>query len=239
MRSSQSREMQLYGNLQMEAHDAAVAAVASRVRYFFQRKQPYRIYHGATNTTRTSQRRRDNTVDTSSLDRVLNIDVAKKTALAEPNVAMDSLVAETLKFGLVPLVVMEFPGITVGGGFAGTSGESSSYRYGAFDATVNWIEIVLPDGHVTKASRTTDEKTDLFWGAASSFGTLGVVTLLEVQLREAKSYVQLTYSLHDELTGAIAKIRQEMGTYLYSVTISGVFEHGTLTYETLVSQRES
>ncbi|KAM7214982.1 hypothetical protein V8F06_009659 [Rhypophila decipiens] len=193
----------------MQAHDDAVKAVSAQVRHFFERKQPYRIYHGSTNSTRPSQRRLDNTVNTSFLDRVLSVDVAEKTALVEPNVPMDALVAATLKSGLVPLVVMEFPGITVGGGFSGTSGESSSFRHGPFENTINWIEIVLPNGHVTKASRTTGDKTDLFWGAASAFGTIGVVTLLQVQLREAKQYVQLTYSLRDTVAGVNAKIREE------------------------------
>jgi Delta24-sterol reductase len=221
-------------------HDEAVAAIAARVGYFYERKQAFRIYHGSTNSTRASQRRRDNTVDTSCLNRVLGLDLAKQTALVEPKVAMcvvrdnlspllhgrrscikrerfthrigrDTLVAATLSEGLVPLVVMEFPGITAGGGFSGTSGESSSFRYGAFDATINWIEMVLPNGQVATASRTRDDKTDLFWGAASAFGTLGVVTLLEVQLREAKPYVALTYSLHRDMAGANAKIQEEIG----------------------------
>jgi delta24-sterol reductase len=38
---------------------------------------------------------------------------------------MDRLVQTTLKYGLIPPVVMELPGITVGGGYAGTPGESS------------------------------------------------------------------------------------------------------------------
>ena len=199
----------------MQTHEEAITAVASRVRHFNEKKQPYRIYHGSTTSTRPSLRRRDNTVDTSSLNRVLNVDVSKKTALVEPNVPMDALVAATIKACLIPLVVMEFPGITVGGGFSGTSGESSSFRYGPFEATINWIEIVLPNGHVAKASRITGEKTDLFWGAASAFGTLGVVTLLEVQLRDAKPYVQLTYSLHDSVAGANARIREDIGTYIF------------------------
>lgn len=49
------------------------------------------------------------------------------TVLAEPNVPMDSLLEACLQHGLLPPVVMEFPGITVGGGFAGTAGESSSF----------------------------------------------------------------------------------------------------------------
>lgn len=197
----------------MQAHDDAVRAVAAQVRQFFERKQPYRIYHGSTNSTRASQRRLDNTVDTRSLDHVLRVDVSKKTALVEPNVPMDALVAATLEHGLVPLVVMEFPGITVGGGFSGTSGESSSFRYGLFDNTINWIEIVLPNGQVTRAARTTGENTDLFWGAASAFGTLGVVTLLEVQLRDARQYVQLTYSLRSSIADVNAKLREETGMF--------------------------
>ncbi|KAH6651099.1 hypothetical protein F5144DRAFT_608927 [Chaetomium tenue] len=175
----------------MEAHEAAVATVSARIQQFDATKTPFRVYHGSTNSTRKSQRREDNTVDTSRMNHVLNVDATTKTALVEPNVPMDELVDATLEHGLVPLVVMEFPGITVGGGFSGTSGESSSFRYGAFETTVNWIEIVLASGEVTRAFKT--EKPDLFWGAASAFGTLGVVTLLEVQLRDAARYVELTY----------------------------------------------
>lgn len=169
----------------MEAHDAVVSSISSRVKHFHQLQKPFRIYHGATNSTRRSHRSSENTIDTSQLNHVLAVDAAAKTAVVEPNVPMDLLVSETLRHGLVPPVVMELPGITVGGGFSGTSGESSSFRYGAFDANINWIEIVLPDGEVVRASKT--ERQDLFWGAASAFGTLGVVTLLEVQLKEKQT----------------------------------------------------
>lgn len=175
----------------MEAHNATVSKVAARVKHFHTKNLPFRIYHGSTNSTRTSHRSASNTVDTSSLTSILSI--SPTHALCEPNVPLDALLDETLKHGLVPPVVMELPGITVGGGFSGTSGESSSFRYGAFDATVESVEIVLPDGSVTRASRT--EKADLFWGAASAFGTMGVVTLVEVRLKPAKKYVKLDYTL--------------------------------------------
>lgn len=177
----------------MEAHDAAVRRIAAQVKTFHEAQKPFRIYHGSTNSTRTSHRRADNTIDTSGLNRVLSVDKTGMTALVEPNVPMDELVDATLAHGLVPPVVMEFPGITAGGGFSGTSGESSSFRYGAFDSTFDWIEIVLADGATARASRT--DKADLFWGAASAFGTLGVVTLLAVRLRPARRYVALRYEL--------------------------------------------
>jgi FAD/FMN-containing dehydrogenase len=175
----------------MNAHDRAVAAIAASIHKFYTRKEAFRIYHGSTNSTRKSQYKRSNMVDTSGLSSVLKIDTKSMTALVEPNVAMDNLVEATLKHGLVPPVVMEFPGITVGGGFAGTAGESSSFKYGFFDRTINWIEMVLANGEIVKASST--ERSDLFFGAASSFGTLGVTTLLEIQLIEAKTFVEIIY----------------------------------------------
>ena len=206
----------------MEAHAIAVEAIATRTRELHASGTPFRIFHGFTNSTRRSQRRVDNVVDTSKLNNMLRLDKARKTAVVEPNVPMDSLVEETFKHGLIPLVVMEFPGITVGGGFSGTSGESSSFRHGAFDSTINEIEIVLVNGDIMKASKT--ERQDLFWGAASAFGTLGIVTLLEVQLRDAKNYVQLTYQLSPSIVKTSAILQEECAKetndYVDAITFS-------------------
>jgi Delta24-sterol reductase len=188
----------------MERHEKAVAVIADRVRQFYDADTPFRIYHGSTNSTRQSQFQRNAIVDTSQLSHVLKVDPITKTALVEPNVPMDSLVAAAIQFGLVPPVVMEFPGITAGGGFAGTSGESSSFRHGFFENTVNWIEIVLANGDVVTASGSN--RPDLFYGAASSYGTLGVTTLLEIRLIEAKTYVELTYHPVSSVPEALKKI---------------------------------
>lgn len=190
----------------METHDAAVAAISACVQKFCERQEPFRIYHGSTNSTRPSQYRRDNIVDTSGLTNVLKIDTEKKIVVTEPNVPMDALVSATLAHNLIPPVVMEFPGITAGGGFSGTSGESSSFRYGFFDRTVNWIELVLANGEKTIASR--EGQSDLFWGTASSFGTLAVVTLLEIQLIEAKKYVELTYYRCNSMDEAVQQMKE-------------------------------
>jgi delta24-sterol reductase len=190
----------------MDRHNDAVSIIASDVRRFYELKKPFRIYHGSTNSTRQSQFRRDATIDTTQLSHVLKVDGSTKTALVEPNVSMDRLVEATLQYSLLPPVVMEFPGITAGGGFAGTSGESSSFRHGLFDRTVNWIEIVLADGDIVTASNT--DKRDLFHGAASSFGTLGVTTLLELQLIDAKTYVELTYHPVYSMSEAVKKIEE-------------------------------
>ncbi|KAK4993830.1 hypothetical protein LTR50_000043 [Elasticomyces elasticus] len=190
----------------MDRHTNLVTDIATQIRGFHQRREQFRIYHGSTNSTRGSERRRSQVVDTSGLAAILNIDRQKRTALVEPNVSMAALVDMTLAEGLLPPVVMEFPAITVGGGFAGSAFESSSFRYGPFDKTVERIEIVLADGEIVNASAT--ERQDLFHGAAGSLGTLGVITLLELSLIDAAPYVELTYSAVSGVAQAVQEIEK-------------------------------
>lgn len=69
------------------------------------------------------------------------------------------------------------------------------------------IEIVLASGEVVTASGT--ERPDLRAGAAGSCGTLGVVTRLEMQLVEAKTYVELTYFPFKNVEDAIHMIKDQ------------------------------
>ncbi|KAI9848911.1 MAG: hypothetical protein M1838_000352 [Thelocarpon superellum] len=190
----------------MDRHDQAVARIAAQVRGFHERKEGFRIYHGSTNSTRPCTFSADKMVDTSHLSHVLSVDRGTRTVVVEANVPMDVLVSATRAHGLLPPVVMEFPGITVGGGFAGTAGESSSFRHGFFDRTANWVEMVLADGEVVRAS--AGERPDLFRGAAGTFGTLGVATLFELRLVDARTYVHLTYRPVRSVAEAIAAIER-------------------------------
>ncbi|KAF3061777.1 Delta(24)-sterol reductase [Daldinia childiae] len=101
----------------MEHHRQAVRLVSATVRSLFERSEPYRIWHGSTNSTRPPHQKAGvRVVDISGLRNVLSVDAAARTALVEPNVPMDRLVESTLPHGLVPPIVMEFPGITAGAG---------------------------------------------------------------------------------------------------------------------------
>ncbi|KAK3166695.1 hypothetical protein OEA41_009820 [Lepraria neglecta] len=146
----------------MDHHDQAVAVIVARVRRLCHEKQAFRIY-GATNPTRKTSFRPDRAVDTSKLSRVLDINLYTKTAIVEPNVSMGHLVKATLTQGLLPPVVPEFPGITVGGAFSGIASD----KCGFFDKIVIWIQIVLANGQIVFASRKGN--ADLFYGAAGSF----------------------------------------------------------------------
>jgi delta24-sterol reductase len=118
--------------------------------------------------------------------------------------------------------------------FAGTSGESSSFRYGLFDRTVAGVEIILGNGEVIWAS--AEQHRDLFFTAAGSCGSLGVITLLKMELIEAKSYVELEYIPVRNVEEAVQELRHYEGEsgvaymdgIMYSMT-SGVIMIGRLT----------
>ncbi|KAI9765319.1 MAG: hypothetical protein M1840_007518 [Geoglossum simile] len=191
----------------MGPHELAVSRIAATVRALYSRRESYRIFHGSTNSTRPVQK--DRVIDISEMSNVVKIDPVSKVAIIEPNVSMDKLVEATLEHGLIPPVVMEFPGITVGGGYAGSAGESSSFK---------------------------TERPDLFKGAAGALGTLGITTLIELQLIPAKKFVKTTYHRTGNIPDTIRAIRQETkglsNDYVDSIIFSkshGVVITGQLT----------
>lgn len=201
----------------MDRHKAAVSALSAAIRALHARRLPYRINHGSTNSTRPRPDASKPIIDISALNNVLAVDAARRTALVEPNVPMDRLVEATLPHGLVPPVVMEFPGITAGGGFAGTAGESSSFKEGFFDESVQRVEMVLADGEVVdvQAPRGKGEEEgggrgDLFRGAAGAVGTLGLTTLLEVRLMQARKFVKTRYRRTGSVREAVEAVREEV-----------------------------
>ncbi|KAL5113820.1 hypothetical protein ACEQ8H_008282 [Pleosporales sp. CAS-2024a] len=174
-----------------DQHDDAVKELAAQVAGFHAAQVPFRINHGSTNSTR---RRDPETpqLHIAHLNRILDIDTRSRIATVEPNVPLDVLVSCTLKTGLMPRVVMEFPGITIGGGFSGASGESTGWREGLFDCSIEEIEVILGNGDIVRATQN-GANSDLFDGARCTLGTLGVITLLKVRLTETLDAVQLMY----------------------------------------------
>ncbi|KAG8630508.1 hypothetical protein KVT40_002127 [Elsinoe batatas] len=198
----------------IEDHDKQVQAIADRVKQYHAQGVKYRIQHGSSNSTRTAKKG-TSFLNLSNLNRVLHVSQEESYALVEPNVPMDRLIEATLPHGLVPPVVMEFPGITTGGGYAGTSGESSSWQHGYFDRTLDWIELVLADGTIIKASETSHP--DLFRGAAGAVGSLGTTTLVKLRLKPALPFVEVTYHPVTSMTEATELTR----TLISSATTTG------------------
>jgi FAD/FMN-containing dehydrogenase len=136
--------------------------------------------------------RGDDKIDISDLNEVLTIDPAEKTCTAEPGVTFAELVEETLRYGLVPIIVPELKTITLGGAVSGCSVESASFRNGGFHDTCLEYEIITAEGEVIDCG--PDNGNSLVYQMIhGSFGTLGVLSKLTFRLVEAQPFVRLEY----------------------------------------------
>jgi FAD/FMN-containing dehydrogenase len=191
----------------MEQHQAAVRKIQAEVRRFYDRHQKIRIFHGASNSTRKPEFKAGRYVNTSALNHVLEVNKQARYVIVEPSVPMDRLAAETLAHGLLPPVVMEFPGITVGGGIQGGAAESSSFKWGGFHETALEYEMILGDGSRLTVSRKSHP--DLFWGTACTYGSLGIITSVKLKLIPAANYVRLTYYRTGSVDETLARLEVE------------------------------
>lgn len=134
-------------------------------------------------------------IDLSPLTRVLSIDEARRTCVAESGVTFAELTQATLAKGLVPHLVPELKTITVGGAVSGCSVESMSYKYGGFHDSCLEYELVTGTGDVVTCS--AESNPDLFHMVHGSYGTLGLLTKLTFRLLPAKPYVRMRYLKFD------------------------------------------
>ncbi|OGZ00463.1 MAG: hypothetical protein A2946_00420 [Candidatus Liptonbacteria bacterium RIFCSPLOWO2_01_FULL_53_13] len=216
-----------------ETHTLDVSNVCRQVKEAYRQKNKLSVYHGTTNSTRSLRFKTGEFVDISKLNRILAISEKERYALVEPNVPMDKLLRATLKAGLMPAVVPEFPGITLGGGIQGGAGESSSFKYGGVHNGCEEYEMVLGNGELVKAS--ANENADLYWGTACSYGTLGIITLAKLHLLPAKRYVRLAYRTvrgAEEAVALLAASARKDFDYIDGILFSknfGVVMTGKLT----------
>ena len=136
-------------------------------------------------------RRSTSGIDISALDEILEIDAQARTCTAEPGVPFWQLATAALGFGLLPAVVPELEGITVGGAVAGCSVESTSFRHGGFHDSCLAYEVVTGGGAALELS--PEREPFLFEMMHGSYGTLGVLTRLTFRLVPARRFVRLEY----------------------------------------------
>lgn len=130
-----------------------------------------------------------------ALNQVVEIDVAGKSAWVEPGVTMEQLASACLSQGLIPAVLPECKGITVGGAIMGAGLESGSYLHGQFNDLFTEYEVLLADGTLLRISPKSHP--ELFYGLAGSYGTLASLTCAKIGLASATQSIRLDYELVD------------------------------------------
>jgi len=176
-------------------HEARVRDVAAQVRALLASRQPAHIDKGGVHHVvplagadgRFAGRR----IDVAPLHHLLELDVARRRCVVEPGITFRDLVAATLPHGLVPAVVPELEGITVGGGVAGCAVESASFRYGGFHDTCLEYEAVTGTGEVVTCS--PEHEPAVFGMLHGSYGTLAILTRVALALVPAEPFVHVEY----------------------------------------------
>ncbi len=157
-------------------------------------------------------------VSTSQLTGILGMD--GNSVWAEAGVTMEQLSQWTLSRGLIPSVVPEFKGITVGGAIMGAALESSSFREGQFNDCCSRFELLLGNGQIVQAS--ANEHSELFYGVSGSYGSIASISSARIRLVPAKAIVRLSYHLLDdyaELASKIDALTQQNPCYLDGVVL--------------------
>lgn len=122
---------------------------------------------------------------------ILEVDTERQVVRCEPLANMGQISATLAKLGWTIAIVPELDDLTVGGLVMGTGVESSSHIYGLFQHICESFELVLCDGSVVKCSET--ENVDLFRAVPWSYGTLGLLTAVEIKIVPATKYIRLKY----------------------------------------------
>lgn len=191
---------------EQEQHAARVQQIARKVTEANERGERPVIYHGQSHSARPDDFADDTKIHVEQLQHVLAVDPDDQTITVEPDVSMRELVDATMEHGMIPYIVPEFPAITVGGAIQGGAGESSCFRYGLFGTEAKALEIVTGDGEIVTA--TPEDHSDLFYGQFGSYGSLGIVTKVQLPLLPATQYVDLTYRRVDGFEDAITMMHE-------------------------------
>jgi FAD/FMN-containing dehydrogenase len=191
------------------AHRAAVQALTDSYRAI-PAGQQVRL------AKRTSNLFRPRTADTvvgldvSGLTGVISIDPVARTADVQGMCSYETLVAATLRHGLMPLVVPQLKTITLGGAVTGLGIESSSFRNGLPHESVLELDLLTGAGELLTVSR--QQHPDLFAGFPNSYGSLGYAVRLRIELEQVQPFVGLRhvrFSDLDSLAAAVATISSE------------------------------
>lgn len=143
-------------------------------------------------------------VDVASLNSILDINKLEQTATVQSGVTFQDLCHETLKQGLLPLVVPEFKSITIGGAIQGIGIESSSWQNGAVDESIIEATLILGDGSIV----SSETVPDLWREVPGSNGTLALVVDAKLRLRPATLTMTVRYELLDGLESVNERINK-------------------------------
>ncbi|MBN2151774.1 MAG: FAD-binding oxidoreductase [Candidatus Lokiarchaeota archaeon] len=144
-------------------------------------------------------------MDLKRMDRILEVNEVSRYALIEAGVTTGKLLSHLKRHhpGLEPPLPDAPPSVTVAGNVLIHGSGYLSQRYGEYASMVNGLEVVLPSGEVARLGSCAVSGSwfargpipDLIGLFQSSFGTMGVVTKLAIQLFPRPAVREVVFGL--------------------------------------------
>jgi len=125
------------------------------------------------------------------------VDEKALTVDVEPGVVWRDLTHHLKKWNLVPPVLTNNLGVTVGGTLSMAGIGVASFKYGSQGDNVVEMDVVTGDGKVVTCS--PEKNDDLFWAAIAGLGAFGIITRARLKLRRMKPMTRTYYLLYDDL----------------------------------------
>ncbi len=158
-------------------------------------------------------------LDVSGLQGVIAVDAQARTADVGGMCTYETVVRESLKFSLAPLVVPQLKTITVGGAATGLGIESSSFRNGLPHDGILEMDVLTGTGEILTVS--PDRHADLYYGFPNSYGTLGYATRIRIRLEPIKPFVALRHLRFR----ATAELQEVMSRVVHNGAHDGIGVH--------------
>ena len=176
-------------------------------------------------------------VDLSAFDQSLYLDKQAQTLEVQGLTTYENIVNFTVPRGFLPTVTPELKHITIGGATVGIGIESNCHRYGFVHDGILEADVLLPDGSIVTCAPEGPHE-ELFYGLPNSYGTLGYVLRVKVQLYPIKPYVKMRTKHYTDVNSFITDLRSAAETnkadYLETLIYTEDDLHltvGTLTNE--------
>ncbi|KAK0463083.1 L-gulonolactone D-arabinono-1,4-lactone oxidase [Desarmillaria tabescens] len=119
---------------------------------------------------------------TQKLNRVLSVNVEKRTATVQAGITLNELHAHLADHGLAMMNVGSISDQTVGG-IVTTATHGSGVTYGVISTHVMSLKLLLADGTYVTCSR--HERPDLFVASICGLGTTGLILNVELEVEPA------------------------------------------------------
>ena len=155
-------------------------------------------------------------IDTTGLDRILDVDLAVGRARVQAGVSLDRLMRTLVPLGLWPMVTPGTRQVTVGGAIGSDVHGKNHHHDGTFTAHVESLVLETP-AHGT-LTVSADRDPEVFWATAGGMGLTGLISEATIRLLpiETASMQVITERTRD-LDSTMARMSEADQQHRYSV----------------------